>query len=63
MIEIINDKPIKICNSCGTKFTFDSDNVHKDIGRYWVNLLFFGLLNKEYRFVYCPGCGKEIYLK
>lgn len=63
MIEIINNKPIKICNSCGTKFTFDSSDVHKDVGQYWAGFWAGGWLTKEYRFVNCPGCGKEINLK
>ena len=63
MAEIISNRPMKFCDTCGTKFAFDSKDVYKYTKNRWFGLHWFGLFDKEYRFVKCPGCGKEIRLK
>ena len=62
MKEIIGEKPIKICPSCSAKFSFDSSDIEYDNEQYWGGLR-WGWQIREYRFVTCPICKREIKLK
>lgn len=62
MKEIIGNKPIKTCPSCGVKFTFDTKDVERDNEQYWAGLR-WGYQIREYRYVRCPICNKPIRLK
>jgi len=62
MAEIIGNQPVRTCNSCGCMFKYSQDDIRRDVGQYWAGFWKGGWLTKEYRYVTCPGCGKEIVL-
>lgn len=62
MKEIIGDKPIIICPSCCVKFTFGTEDIEHDNEQYWAGLR-WGYKVREYRYVRCPICNKQIRLK